>query len=423
MAGEARGDTAQRRGDWGAGRRGWLMMSARFLSRSLRLRAGSLVLALAAIIVGAAVSATMLNLRADLGSKLSRELRRYGPNLILTPDAAHPGASAQPVEAAGAIAATLDEAAVRAVRDPEPSPLLIAAGEVTARERTSAAASPGVASTRAAGAGAAAAIVGADFAALRRLNPSWQVEGAWPEGAGACLVGAALALRAGMVPGGETAIGVAGTSERMLLVAGVVSTGEAEDDQIFVPLALAQEMTGLAGRLSLATYAVDGGTEAVARAAARLEAGVPGSSARPLRPIAAAQGAILGKLNRMMLLLTAVVLTLSALCLTTTLMGMVVEREPEIGLMRSLGAGDGDVLRIFLGEVTLLGLAGGAAGVLLGAAGARVIGARLFGAAIEARPAMAPLVFLIALLVCWAAVLLPLRRALAIQPAAALRSE
>ncbi|HZM69152.1 MAG TPA: ABC transporter permease, partial [Candidatus Cryosericum sp.] len=379
---------------------------------------GSLVLALAAIIVGAAVSATMLNLRADLGSKLSRELRRYGPNLILTPDAAHPGASAQPVEAAGAIAATLDEAAVRAVRDPEPSPLLIAAGEVTARERTSAAASPGVASTR-----AAAAIVGADFAALRRLNPSWQVEGAWPEGAGACLVGAALARRAGMVPGGETAIGVAGTSERMLLVAGVVSTGEAEDDQIFVPLALAQEMTGLAGRLSLATYAVDGGTEAVARAAARLEAGVPGSSARPLRPIAAAQGAILGKLNRMMLLLTAVVLTLSALCLTTTLMGMVVEREPEIGLMRSLGAGDGDVLRIFLGEVTLLGLAGGAAGVLLGAAGARVIGARLFGAAIEARPAMAPLVFLIALLVCWAAVLLPLRRALAIQPAAALRSE
>jgi putative ABC transport system permease protein len=414
VAGEARGHAAQRRpgGDWGAGRRGWLMMSARFLSRSLRLRAGSLVLALAAIIVGAAVSATMLNLRADLGSKLSRELRRYGPNLILTP-----------------AAATLDEAAVRAVRDPEPSPLLIAAGEVRAGEgstpaATLAAAAP-VGTTP-----AAAAIVGAEFAALRRLNPSWRVEGSWPadgaarpEGVGGCLVGAALARRAGLVAGGEATVGLATAGDRTLRVAGIVSTGEAEDDQIFVPLALAQEMTGLAGRLSLATYAVDGGTGAVTRAAARLEAGVPGSSARPLRPIAAAQGAILGKLNRMMLLLTVVVLTLSALCLTTTLMGMVVEREPEIGLMRSLGAGDGDVLRIFLGEVTLLGLAGGAAGVLLGAAGARLIGARLFGAAIEARPAMAPFVFLIALLVCWTAVLLPLRRALAIQPAAALRSE
>ena len=416
MAGEARGDAVRRRGDWGAGRRGWLMMSARFLSRSLRLRAGSLVLALAAIIVGAAVSATMLNLRADLGSKLSRELRRYGPNLILTPATAQPGAGAT----------TLDEAAVRAVRDPEPSPLLIAAGEVRRGEGSSPAEAPAMTGA------SAAAIVGADFAALRRLNPSWRIEGAWPSDAASaadrpdnsdCLVGAGLARRAGLEPGTRAAIVFPTAGERTLRVAGVVSTGEAEDDQIFVPLALAQEMTGRVGRLSLATYAVDGGTEAVTRAAARLEAAVPGSSARPLRPIAAAQGAILGKLNRMMLLLTAVVLTLSALCLTTTLMGMVVEREPEIGLMRSLGAGDGDVLRIFLGEVTLLGLAGGTAGVLLGAAGARLIGTRLFGAAIEARPAMAPVVFLIALLVCWAAVLLPLRRALAIQPAAALRSE
>jgi putative ABC transport system permease protein len=413
VAGKARGDAARRRGGWGAGRRGWLMMSARFLSRSLRRRAGSLVLALAAIIVGAAVSATMLNLRADLGSKLSRELRRYGPNLILTPATAQPGAGAT----------TLDEAAVRAVRDPEPSPLLIAAGEVHRGEGSSPAEAPAMTGA------SAAAIVGADFAALRRLNPSWRIEGAWPSDAAArpdhtdCLVGAGLARRAGLEPGAEAAIGFAAAGERTLRVAGVVSTGEAEDDQIFVPLALAQEMTGRVGRLSLAAYAVDGGTGAVTRAAARLEAAVPGSSARPLRPIAAAQGAILGKLNRMMLLLTAVVLTLSALCLTTTLMGMVVEREPEIGLMRSLGAGDGDVLRIFLGEVTLLGLAGGTAGVLLGAAGARLIGTRLFGAAIEARPAMAPFVFLIALLVCWAAVLLPLRRALAIQPAAALRSE
>jgi len=393
-------------------------MSARFLSRSLRLRAGSLVLALIAVTVGAAVSATMLNLRADLGAKLSRELRRYGPNLILTPAGVTgtagggreggAGGGVGSNAGAGFVLATLDEAAIRSLGDPEPSPLLIAAGEVFGRDRSSP---------------AAAAVVGADFKALRRLNPSWRVEGDWPGTDGACLVGAALARRAGLAPGGEATVSFSAAGARSLPVAGVVSTGEAEDDQIFVPLGLVQETTGLKGRLSLAAYAVDGGEEAVARAAARLEAAVPGSAARPLRPIAAAQGAILGKLGRMMLLLTAVVLVLSALCLTTTLMGMVVERESEIGLMRSLGAGDPDVMRIIMGEVSMLGLTGGAFGVLLGAAGARLIGMRLFGAAIEARLSIAPFVLLIALLVCWTAVLLPLRRALKIQPAAALRSE
>jgi putative ABC transport system permease protein len=376
-------------------------MSARFLSRSLRRRAGTLLMALLAVTVGAAVSATMLNLRADLGAKMSRELRRYGPNLILTP--------ATSADAPGALPTLLDEAAVRAVPDLEPSPLLVGAGEVFGLDRS---------------APAAAAVVGADFIALQRLNPSWRIEGGWPAGeGGSCLVGAALARRAGLQPGGEVTVGLGAATTRTLRVAGVVSTGEAEDDQVFVPLALAQEAAGLGGRVSLAAYAVEGGPDAVARAAARLESSVPGSAARPLRPIAAAQGAIRGKLERMMLLLTAVILALSALCLTTTLMGMVVEREPEIGLMRSLGAGDPDVMRIFLGEVSLLGLAGGAIGLLLGALGARLLGARLFGTAIDARLSMAPWVLAISLLVCWTAVLLPLRRALRIQPAAALRSE
>jgi putative ABC transport system permease protein len=189
-----------------------------------------------------------------------------------------------------------------------------------------------------------------------------------------------------------------------LPVAGLLSTGEAEDDQIFVPLAALQEATGLRGRVSLVAYAVDGGVRGVERAARALVAAVPGSAARPLRPIAAAQGLILGKLDRMMVLLTAVVLILSALCLATTLLAMVVEREAEIGLMRSMGAGDGDVVRMFLGEVSLVGL-------------------RLFGAAVDPRLQVIPMVLLTALVVCWVAVLVPLRRALTIQPAAALRGE
>jgi len=125
----------------------------------------------------------------------------------------------------------------------------------------------------------------------------------------------------------------------------------------------------------------------------------------------------------MMVLLTLVVLTLSGLCLVTTLMASVVEREREIGLMRSIGASDGEIVGMFLGEVGLMGLAGGLAGLAFGAIGVRVAGARLFGAAIDLRPGVAPLVLLISLALCFLSVLVPLRRALSIQPAAALRGE
>jgi len=388
-----------------AGRRGWLAMSARLLARSLRLRATTHLFALTAITVGAGVAATMLTLRADLGAKMSRELRRYGPNLIL---AAGPDRDPR----------LLDESAVRGAGVPGAAPMLIAAGVL---------AGPDPARRQ------AAAIVGADLAALEALNPSWRVRGAWPEAAAStaatedltppgALVGAALAARAGLEPGAAATL-VLSSLTLTLTVSGIVATGESEEDQVFVPLAPLQQATALPGKVSLAAYAVDGGVAAVEGAAAHLERAVPGSAARPLRPIAAAQGAVLGRLERMMFLLTLVVLVLSGLCLTTTLMAMVVERESEIGLLRAMGAGDRDVLRMVVGEVTLLGVAGGLLGVALGAAGARLIGQRLFGAAIDPRAGVVPWVLLIAIAVCWASVVVPLRRALAIRPAMALRTE
>ena len=91
--------------------------------------------------------------------------------------------------------------------------------------------------------------------------------------------------------------------------------------------------------------------------------------------------------------------------------------------MRSIGAGDGEILTMFFGEVSLLGLLGGIIGLGLGALAARLIGTRLFDAAVAPRAIVVPLVIGGSLLLCFVSVLLPLRRALRIQPAAALRGE
>ena len=387
--------------------------SARFLLRSLNMRGPAFLLAFLAITVGATVTATVLNLKAGLQEKMSRELRAYGPNLLIVPRAAVTQSARESAQDAGGVAsgpleagaATLEEQALDAVPGALGSqvnlvPVLIAGGTA---------------------AGHAATIVGADFESLRRLYPGWRIEPAPPAGPG-CVLGAALARRAGKRPGEQVDIRT-GTRPATLPIAGVLSTGEAEDEQVFVPLALLQDLLDRPGRVSFAALSIDGGASEVERAGAAIERALPRAQARPLRAIAMAQGAILDRLDRMMLLLTLVILVLSGLCLVTTLMSMVVERESEIGLARAIGAGDGAIFRMFLGEVGLLGVLGAFAGLLLGAGVTRLIGRGLFGAAIEPRLSVVPVVLGLSMVICLIAVYVPLRRALAIQPAAALRGD
>lgn len=401
QAGRPRGGLHDEPGRW--------VTSARFLLRSLNLRGPAFLLALLAVTVGATVTATVTNLKAGLNRKMSRELRAYGPNLLVLPAAGSSPPSVGRPEAARQ-APTLQETDVERV------PALLGAGAKMAPVLIAS----GVAGDQ------AATLVGVDFELLRRIYPGWSVT-ALPPGrledfaAGGLVIGTSLAERAGLKPGDRAEISV--RSSVVLRVTGVVSTGEAEDEQAFLPLHTLQELAGLQGRVSYAAVSIEGGPKSVESAAAGLAAALPGVTARPLRAITLAEGAILKRLDRMMLLLTFVILVLSGLCLVTTLMSMVAERESEIGLARAIGAGDGEIFKMFLGEVGLLGLLGALAGIALGAGLARLIGSRLFGAPIGASLSVVPVVMGASILICLMAVLIPLRRALSIQPAAALRGE
>jgi len=376
------------------------LTSARFLIRSLNLRGAAFLLALLAVTVGATVTATVLNLKAGLKDKMSRELRAYGPNLLIVPRA---DAAAQRAGDPASIA--LLEEDLRAVPEVLGAPYAVV---------------PALIAGGTAG-GHPATIVGADFEALHRLYPGWRLEPAPPAGP-ACILGVALAGRASARAGDSIEIG-SGTASAAIRVAAVLSTGEAEDEQVFVPLAFLQALLDRPGQVSFAALSIDGGAEEVARASGAIDRALPRLRARPLPAIALAQGALLDRLDRMMLLLTLVILLLAGLCLVTTLMSMVVERESEIGLARAIGAGDGEIFRMFLGEIGLLGVLGSLAGLVLGAGVTRLIGERLFGAPIEARLSVVPIVFGLSMVICLIAVYVPLRRALSIQPAMALRGE
>ena len=59
-------------------------------------------------------------------------------------------------------------------------------------------------------------------------------------------------------------------------------------------------------------------------------------------------------------------LAVAALGIVNTLVMAILERRREIGIMKAIGASDGDVKNLFLAEAAVMGLAGGALGVVLG---------------------------------------------------------
>ncbi len=134
-------------------------------------------------------------------------------------------------------------------------------------------------------------------------------------------------------------------------------------------------------------------------------------------------GSILGVLTFAVGALGSISLFVGGVGIMTIMTIAVSERTSEIGLLRALGAGQGQILRIFLGEAAMLAAIGGAAGLILG------VGlARLLTVVFPALPVSTPWWFALlaegmALTVGLAAGVLPARHAAHMEPVDALRAE
>ncbi len=101
----------------------------------------------------------------------------------------------------------------------------------------------------------------------------------------------------------------------------------------------------------------------------------------------------------------------------------VTERRAEIGLLRAIGAGRGQILALFIGEAVVLSSIGGLAGLIIGAGGAW-----LLGMIVPALPTHTPWLYvllaeILAALIGLLAGVLPAHRAANLDPIEALRAE
>lgn len=378
----------------------------RILLASLRHQRARLGIAALAMTLGSILVSGLLNLSGDIGGQVGRELRTYGANLIIRPEEQSLLIGMGELEFGEVTAAqTLAEADLGLVKQVEGVigilPYLYTV--VEANEHP-------------------VVLAGVDFMATRSLNTWWQVQGSWPVASDEILAGRRVAEALSLAPGESLSVTYGGQTQT-LRVAGVLETGAAEDDQLVADLEVVQTLTAQTGRVGLvmvSALTVDRSLDTVAREIRGL---LPGAEVRTLTQFAQAETKVLDKVRLLIGLVAALVLLAGALTVAGTLNTLVIERRTEIGLMKALGATDQRVANLFLVEALSVGAVGGAVGYLAGLALALAISWKVFGVAITPTIWGLPGTLFVGLGVAWTAGLLPVRRALQIDPVITLRGE
>ena len=205
-------------------------------------------------------------------------------------------------------------------------------------------------------------------------------------------------------------------------VVGILVTGGEEEGYVFMTN---EDMMALTGedKLDVAELSVSLNADQLEACADDITQKAQGVMARLVKRVTRSETAVLGKLQALVFLVTAVVLLLTMICVSTTMMAVVSERRREIGLRKALGASDNSIRAEFLGAGMFLGGLGGALGAILGFVFAQVVSVNVFGSSIRFQPLLLPVTVIVSMVIAAVSCLAPIKRAVGIDPALVLKGE
>jgi putative ABC transport system permease protein len=422
-------------------------MFLRLIFESFRRQQRRKLMAGIAITLGVSVATAMIAVATNIGDKINSELRSYGANLVVYPDA-----DSLDVEIGGvnlrpaSDGAFLSEADLPRIKDifwrhniVGFAPMLPVRVDVSNGGPKQNVELLGTYFNKSFKVGDEKLSTG-----TKTTNPWWKVTGAWPaDDSHDVLIGEKLAARINAHPGSQ--LNVAG---RQLTVAGILNSGGAQDDSIVSPLPVAQEVIGKPGAVRrVMVSALTKPEDELARRnpetlksnpelwdrwycspyvnsiAYQLQEAIPHSRAEQIRQVAQNEGNVLSRIKGLMLLVTLAALLASALAVSAAMATAIFERRREVGLMKALGAGNTAVAGLFFVEAALLALMSGVIGYFAGGVLARQIGRWIFDSQIMIQPVLFPIVLAIAVLVTFAGSAASIRKAMQFDPVFALRGD
>jgi len=442
-------------------------MLLRILKETFLRRKKRVLLAVMAVVLGSSLVAALFSISADIAERMSQEMRSYGANILMTPKSENLQVDIGGVSLSPSVSQDylIDEGELPKLKTifwrnnilgfaPYLSSLATVEGTGTQVVLTGTWFDKELTLPQGArlttGLGTQEAVdEGQSFrTGVRAISPWWKVQGQWVEDddTSGAIVGTALAEGLDLKLGDKFTLSHK-DSALPLQVAGIVSTGGYEDNQVFVALPAAQRLLGAKGVNRVLVSALTLPTEKLApdirnkrpeemtpaeyekwycspvieAVIKQIEEAFPDTEARAVRQISEAEGAFVSKMQLLVLLVTAVALLASALGVMTTMTTMVLERRGEIGLMKAIGAENGQIVFIFLVEAGLIGLLGGGVGYLVGLGLARLISQGVFGTTVSPGIEALPVTLLLALGVALLGSALPVSRAVREAPVLLLR--
>ena len=400
------------------------------------------------IALGASLATAMLAVMFDVGDKVNQELKTYGANITVVAKEASVVDSLYEVDGASSIPTSyLKEADVGNVKK-----IFWASNIVDF--------APFI-QTHVSIDGKDVIMVGSWFnhhlsldtgeeldAGVVSMRSWWTIEdGAWlDEGQEAdakkIMLGTTLAQELG-VKAGDTVKVSCGKKSGTYEVAGIYNAGSDEDNEVFAPLDLVQDLSGTdglitsievsaittpdnelsrqaakdPGKLTVAEYETWYCTAYVSSICYQLQEAIPDAVAKAVRQVAESEGAILDKTQLLMVLITILALIGSALGISNLITASVMERSQEIGLLKAIGAHDRAISGLLLVEMIIVAILGGAVGFGVGYGFAQVIGYTVFNSSINLSPMVIPLVVTLVILVTLAGSIPAIRTVLRLDPA------
>ena len=421
-------------------------MFLRLVYQSFRRQQRRKLLAGVSIALGVTVATAMIAVATDIGDKINHELRSYGANIAVTPqadtlDVRIGGVDLKPAND-GSYMQESDLPEIKGIfwrNNIEGfAPFLPVPIDIKS----------------AAGGGAHTELVGTYFekhlrygkedftTGVRKISPWWKVAGAWPKDeSNDVLLGGALADRLNVKVGDHLQVG-----DRSLLVAGILTTGGNEDNHVVAPLALAQAVLGRAGavkqiQVSALTKPEDDFARKNPKAlsktdfdrwfcspyaksiAFQVQQAIPNSRAVEIRQVSQNEGTVLSRIEGLMLLVTLAALLASALAVSAAMATAIMERRSEVGLMKAMGAANSAIAGLFFTEAALLALVGGTVGFAVGSLLARRIGVWIFASQVNISPVLFPVVLTIAVIVTFLGSAASIRKAMQYDPVMVLRGD
>ena len=214
------------------------------------------------------------------------------------------------------------------------------------------------------------------------------------------------------------------TDGTRMRIVGIVSTGGREDSMVYSTLDTLEQLTGETRGADVIEYSSQASGSDLTKLVNSINNMTSMNvTAQAVSKISTANASIITMLTTLFWIISIVIVALTLVGVSTTMTSIVSQRRNEIGLRKALGASNTSIAREFYVESALYGVAGGIAGVLIGAGVAVVLIQAVFDRSALPNVWLMLACVAVAALIAVIASILPVRKASHINPAVVLREE